>query len=263
MRVEPVTPRRELGAAQKLEKPRLVAILPAFNEAGSIGPLIRELKESSAAPDLLVVDDGSADRTADVARSLGATVIRMPFNSGIGATVQAGLRYAVRRRYDLVVRLDADGQHDPADLSRLQQALTEQRADLVLGSRYIERRGFQSTWLRRLGSSWFALLLRPILDHKITDPTSGFWMANTRAAEVLAREYSYDYPEVDALVHLSLAGCRIVELPVTMRQREKGRSSITGLKAPYYMLKVTLALLIAWLRPRGASAAGFPPVREW
>ncbi len=260
MLVESVTACGESGAVQKLdEKPRMVAILPAFNEQGSIGLLIRQLKELANSPDLVVVDDGSADRTADVARSLGATVIRMPFNSGIGATVQAGLRYAVRKRYDLVVRLDADGQHDPADLSRLRKPLTEERADLVLGSRYIERRGFQSTWPRRLGSSWFGILLRPLLGQKITDPTSGFWMANARAAEVLAREYSYDYPEVDALVRLRLSGCRIVELPVNMRQREKGRSSISGLKVPYYMLKVTLALLIAWLRPHDAAS---PRVRK-
>jgi glycosyltransferase involved in cell wall biosynthesis len=259
MRSESVTARGESGAAFKLDaESRWVAILPAFNEEGSVGLLLRELKELTNSPDLVVIDDGSADRTAEVARSLGATVIRMPFNSGIGATVQAGLRYAVQKRYDLVVRLDADGQHDPADLSRLKKPLTEARADLVLGSRYLERRGFQSTWLRRVGSSWFGILLRPLLGQKITDPTSGFWMANTRAAEVLAREYSYDYPEVDALVRLRLSGCRIVELPVNMRQRQKGRSSISGLKVPYYMLKVTLALLIAWLRPHDAVAARSP-----
>jgi glycosyltransferase involved in cell wall biosynthesis len=180
-------------------------------------------------------------------------VLALPFNCGIGATVQAGLGYAVRHDYDLVARIDADGQHDPADLARLCEPVAEGRADFVLGSRYLKVDGFRSTWLRRLGSWWFGLLLRPLLGMRITDPTSGLWLANRRAARVLYAEYSYDYPEVDSLIRLRRHGCRIVEVPVTMRRREAGSSSISGLKVPYYMLKVSLALVVAFIRPPGSA----------
>lgn len=233
---------------------RVLAILPAFNESGNIGTVVRELRALDPAPDVLVIDDGSRDDTADEAEAAGARVLRMPFNSGIGATVQAGLAFAVRHNYDVVARFDGDGQHDPATLAQLRAPITAHEADFVLASRYIERTGFQSTWLRRFGSWWFGFLLRPILGKRITDPTSGCWVANARAARVLFADYSYDYPEVDSLVRLSRSGCRIVELSVTMRHREAGHSSIGGLKVPYYMLKVTLALIMAWLRPDDAPA---------
>lgn len=233
---------------------RVLAIIPALNEAGNIATVIRELHALEPRPDVLVIDDGSTDDTARLAKLSGAIVLQMPFNSGIGATVQAGLAYAVRHAYDLVARFDGDGQHDPAALARLRVPIDEQRADFVLGSRYIDRTGFQSTWLRRLGSWWFALLLRPILGQSINDPTSGCWVANRRAAAVLYAEYSYDYPEVDSLVRLARSQCRIVEMQITMRQREAGQSSIGGFRVPYYMLKVTLALLMAWLRSEGSRA---------
>jgi glycosyltransferase involved in cell wall biosynthesis len=228
---------------------RVLAIIPALNEAGKIGAVVSELRALETPPDVLVIDDGSRDDTGSIARAAGAVVLRMPFNSGIGATVQAGLVYAVRNDYDIVARFDGDGQHDPSALGVLRAPLDADRADFVLGSRYIERAGFQSTPLRRLGSWWFGVLLRPFLGQRITDPTSGCWAANRRAARVLFTEYSYDYPEVDSLVRLSRCACRILELPVTMREREAGSSSIEGLRVPYYMFKVTLALLIAWLRP--------------
>ena len=135
----------------------------------------------------------------------------------------------------------------------------QRRADFVVGSRYLGHDGFQSTWMRRLGSWWFGVLLRPLLGMRVTDPTSGLWLANRRAAEVLAAEYSYDYPEVDSLIRLRRHGCRIVEVPVRMRRREAGVSSISGLRVPYYMLKVTLALLVAFIRPQNSRASGHAP----
>ena len=248
-----------VAMAPNADKQRVLAILPALNEAGNIGAVVRELRALDPAPDVLVIDDGSTDDTAGVARRAGATVLQMPFNSGIGATVQAGLTYAVRYDYDVVARFDGDGQHDPLALHRLRAPIAAGQADFVLGSRYIEQAGFKSTALRRLGSWWFGVLLRPVLRMRITDPTSGCWVVNNRALRVLYAEYSYDYPEVDSLVRLSRCGCRIVEVPVQMRQREVGHSSIFGLKVPYYMLKVTLALLIAWLRPADPAVAGSFP----
>ncbi|HMJ16336.1 MAG TPA: glycosyltransferase family 2 protein [Polyangiaceae bacterium] len=238
---------------------RVLAILPALNEAGNIETVVRELRALTPQPDVLVIDDGSTDDTAAIAKRAGAAVLKMPFNSGIGATVQAGLTYAVRYEYDIVARFDGDGQHDPLALDRLRVPIDEDRADFVLGSRYIEQAGFKSTALRRLGSWWFGVLLRPVMRMRITDPTSGCWVANSRAVRVLYAEYSYDYPEVDSLVRLSRCGCRVAEVPVQMRQREVGESSIFGLKVPYYMLKVTLALLIAWLRPADPLPAGSFP----
>ncbi len=227
----------------------MLVVLPAFNEAGNISEVIGELKTLNPAPDLLVVDDGSNDDTAEIARNAGARVLRMPFNCGIGASVQAGLRWGLAKGYSVIARLDGDGQHDPAALTALRAPVDKGAADFVLGSRYLEREGFISTFPRRLGRRWFSFLLRLFCGLRITDPTSGCWIANRNAATVLHREHSFDYPEVDSLVHLHRNQCAIREIPVVMRSRTSGRSSIDGPKVLYYMLKVTLALIIGRVRP--------------
>jgi glycosyltransferase involved in cell wall biosynthesis len=227
----------------------MLVVLPAFNEAGNIRDVICELKTLSPAPDLLVVDDGSNDDTAEIAQSTGARVLRMPFNCGIGASVQAGLRWGLARGYSVIVRLDGDGQHDPASLNALRAPIDGGEADFVLGSRYLEKEGFISTFPRRLGRRWFTFLLRLFCGLRITDPTSGYWIANRNAATILHREHSFDYPEVDSLVHLHRNHCAIREIPIVMRSRNSGRSSIDGPKVLYYMLKVTLALIVGRVRP--------------
>jgi glycosyltransferase involved in cell wall biosynthesis len=223
---------------------RILAVLPAFNEAGNVPKLVAELRALPDAPDVLVVDDGSTDDTARVAVLAGARVLRMPYNAGIGATVQAGITWGLERGYAVIARLDGDGQHDPRGLHVLLAPILSDSADFVLGSRYLERDGFQSTLARRTGSRWFAFLLRVLSGLRITDPTSGCWIANARAAKVLARDYSSDYPEVDSLVRLQRAGCRVREEAIVMRARELGRSSIDFVGAVYYMFKVTVALVI-------------------
>jgi glycosyltransferase involved in cell wall biosynthesis len=232
---------------------RVLAVLPAYNESGNVPRVVAELRALPVPPDVLVVDDGSTDDTARVAEGAGARVLRMPYNAGIGATVQAGVAWGIERGYDVIARFDGDGQHDPRSLSVLVAPIEGDRADFVLGSRYLTGEGFQSTWARRLGSRWFAFLLRALSGLRITDPTSGCWVANRRAAKVLARDYSSDYPEVDSLVRLARDGCRVREESIVMRAREAGRSSIDFLAAPYYMFKVTVALVIGRVEQRARS----------
>ncbi|MBN1654270.1 MAG: glycosyltransferase family 2 protein [Deltaproteobacteria bacterium] len=226
----------------------MLVLLPALNEAYNISEVIQEVQALNPRPDVLVIDDGSSDETGAIAARMGARVITMPFNCGIGASVQAGLRFGLERGYALIARLDSDGQHDPSALNALRVPIDAGEADFVLGSRYLEKGGFASTFARRLGRRWFTLLLRLVCRLRITDPTSGCWMANRTAAAVLHREHSFDYPEVDSLVYLQRNRCAIQELPVTMRSRFSGRSSIDGSKILYYMLKVTIALLIGRVR---------------
>lgn len=223
---------------------RLAVILPAYEEAASIAAVVREVRRACPQAEILVVDDGSEDATGEQARAAGARVLKLPFNCGIGGAVQAGLSLALAGDSELFARLDGDGQHDPGDLPRLLARFEGGECDFVLGSRFLRAEGFQTTALRRAGSRWFSTLLRLICRLRVSDPTSGFWLANRAAAEVLHDRYASDYPEVDSLVHLAGRGLRIAEEPVTMRERGAGRSSIDAAAAVYYMIKVTLALLM-------------------
>jgi glycosyltransferase involved in cell wall biosynthesis len=225
-------------------------VLPARNEAGNLPLLIAQLRALHPPPDVLVVDDASTDDTAVVAARAGARVLTMPYNSGIGATVQAGIAWGVERGYGLIARFDGDGQHDPSALPGLRGPIDAGEVDFVLGSRYLERKGFQSTWARRLGSRWFSFLLRVLSGLRISDPTSGCWIVNARAAAILREDYSSDYPEVDSLVRLVRSGCRVREVPIVMRARSRGESSIDALRAVYYMVKVTIALVVGRVEQR-------------
>ena len=229
--------------------PRTLVVVPAFNEAGNVGRLLAEIRALPDRLDVVVVDDGSPDGTAGAAAAGGARVLRLPFNCGIGAAVQTGLRLALEEGYEFAARLDGDGQHDPRALAALLAPLQAGRADFVIGSRYLERQGFQSSAPRRVGSRWFSVLLRLACGQHVSDPTSGLWAANRPAAAVLAAQYASDYPEVDAVLHLARQGCVISEVPVTMRARGAGRSSIDAPRALYYVLKVTIALAAGRLRP--------------
>lgn len=243
-----------IGPGGESNGPRVLAIIPAFNEGRSLGGVITELAALDEPPDVLVVDDGSTDDTSEVATKFGARVLALPYNCGIGATVQAGLAWGLERGYEIVARFDGDGQHDPRSLRALRRAVDVGEADFVVGSRYVRRSGFQSTRLRRFGSKWFAFLLRMLSGLKITDPTSGCWVANARAAAVLRSDYSSDYPEVDALIRLHRAGCTIKEEAIEMRARMEGRSSIDAFSAVYYMLKVTIALVIGRIESKDLHA---------
>ncbi|MBI4518063.1 MAG: glycosyltransferase family 2 protein [Deltaproteobacteria bacterium] len=226
----------------------LLVVIPAYNEAASIAAVVAAVRANGV--DVAVIDDGSSDATAASAGTAGAHVLRHPCNLGIGATVQTGFLYALAHGYDAVVRLDADGQHDPAYIPEFTALLDAGVADIVVGSRFLARQGFQSTVARRLGIAVLGVL-SAMVGTRVTDPTSGYWGLNRRALELLARFQPDDYPETQALVLATRAGCRIRELPVVMRARTTGRSSLAGVtRSAFYMLNVMLAVLMERLRRR-------------
>jgi glycosyltransferase involved in cell wall biosynthesis len=247
---------------------RLLVIIPAFNEQAALGGLLREIQALPGDPDValetVVVDDGSADRTAEVARAGGARLLRLCRNLGIGGAVQAGLVLAHREGFDAAVQIDGDGQHPPAELHRLVAAARGPDApDLVVGTRYRDRAGgFRSTPLRRLGSAWLRLVLRAVPRLAISDPTSGFRLYGARALRLFADTYPYDFPEPESLAMARASGLRITEVAVTMRERQGGHSSISGYQSVYYMSKVTVAVVLAYLRTRGRRTGATAEERD-
>ncbi len=230
--------------------PRTLIIIPAFNEEASINGVIEDLRANFPEGDILVVDDGSRDRTAEVAGAAGVKVARLPFNLGIGGAVQTGYRYARRNGHDIAVQFDGDGQHLASEIGAIIGPLADGHADLVVGSRFRDRGDYQPSRARRVGIWIFSGVLSAIIGKPLTDTTSGFRAANRRAIEFFSRGYPEDYPEVESLVLLHRAGMRIEEASVRMRDRTGGRSSITPLRSAYYMVKVLLAVFIDLLKKK-------------
>ena len=227
---------------------RVLVVIPTYNEAPNIAAVLAAVR-AVVVGDIAVVDDGSDDDTAALARRAGVIVLRHPCNLGIGAAVQTGFLYALQQGYDAVVRVDGDLQHDPAHIPALLEQLESDGADVVVGSRFLARQGYQSTFVRRVGILILGVL-GALVGTRVTDPTSGYWALNRRALEVLAKFQPDDYPETQSLLVATRAGCRVRELPVVMQARGAGRSSIGALQSGFYMVKVILAVLIERLRPR-------------
>ena len=229
---------------------RRVAIVPALNEEATIARVVDELRAFDAGLDVVVVDDGSVDRTAEAAAARGARVLRLPFNLGIGGAVQTGFRYAFEHGYDLAVRVDGDGQHDPAQLAAVLAPVLRGDADIAVGSRFAagDPAGYRSSRTRRLGIRVLAAVVSRLAGQRVTDTTSGFQALNRRGIALFARDYPHDYPEVEATVMVFRHRLRLVEVPVAMRERGGGRSSITALRSVYYMVKVLLALFVGLFR---------------
>jgi len=226
-----------------------IAIIPAFNEEKNIEMVILSIKQWQPDFDIVVINDGSVDLTSSVARQTKqAVVIDLPANIGIGGAVQTGFIYSRRKDYDLAVQIDGDGQHDAAEIEKLIEPILTQKADMVIGSRFLSQSKYKGTTWRRLGIKIFALLNLIFLGEKITDSTSGFRAFNRRAIEILSQDYPDDFPEPETIFFLKKKGLKVMEVPVSMNFRQAGRSSLTLFKSVYYMIKVTLAISILMLR---------------
>ncbi|MBQ7588090.1 MAG: glycosyltransferase family 2 protein [Lachnospiraceae bacterium] len=230
-----------------VEHKKLV-IIPAFNEEESIIGQYNEVKEKAEGYDILVINDCSKDMTHRLCVDNHVKVLDLAVNLGIGGAMQTGYRYALLNGYDVAVQIDGDGQHDPAYINKMYDALVSDGADMVIGSRFIDKEGYQSTFLRRLGIGYFSAIIRLLTGHTVTDPTSGLRMVRRKLIEEFASDYPQDYPEPESAVRLLQHGNKVVEVSVRMRRRSGGRSSIHPVASVYYMTKVTIAIILERMR---------------
>jgi glycosyltransferase involved in cell wall biosynthesis len=227
---------------------RTIAIVPAYNEEGSLGTVLEEIRAADPDLNVVVVNDGSTDGTESVAAAAGVAVVTLPFNVGIGSAVQTGYQYALEQGFDVAIQVDGDGQHDPREIGQVLEPILDGRADLVVGTRFVKGGGYRGTRLRRVGIRIFAAVVSLLVGQRVSDTTSGFRAVNRKALKLFAAEYPHDYPEVESMVLLSRHHLRMLEVPVQMRVRETGNSSITAMRSSYYMIKVLLALFIGIFR---------------
>lgn len=223
---------------------KILVVVPAYNEEGSIAGVIEDLRLNFPVGDILVVNDGSGDRTSVTARSLNATVIDVPYNIGIGGAMQTGFLYAVKEGYDVAIQFDGDGQHMADEITKIFEPYQQSGADLVVGSRFLSEGGFTSSMQRRIGSKILSCVVSTLIGKWITDTTSGFRVYSRRSIEFFSSFYPEDYPEVEALVLAHKKGLRIEEVPAEIQPRAAGKSSITFAGAAYYMVKVLLAIFV-------------------
>jgi len=232
-------------------------VVPAYNESATVAEVVDALHRQAPQFDVLVVDDGSTDDTGRVAERAGAPVLRLPFNLGIGGAVQAGFSYALDNGYERMIQVDADGQHMPEEMMVLTDAMDQDPTiDMVCGSRFLTDKGYPAPVSRRTGIHIFAFLLSRIVGQRVSDPTSGFRLYNRRGIALFAGDYPHDYPEVEAVLMVHHHRLRMIEVPVRMRERDGGVSSISSGKSAYYMLKVSLAIFVGLARRRPVPEPG-------
>lgn len=221
-----------------------LVIIPAYNEQDNIEKVLTDLKKYAPDMDYLVVNDCSKDNTLDILETVHCSYIDLPVNVGIGGGVQTGYLYAYKNNYDIAIQMDGDGQHNAEYLNALIHPIVDGTANMVIGSRYINKEGFQSSFMRRLGIKFLSGLIRICTGAKILDVTSGFRAVDKKMIALFAREYADDYPEPESIVVAARKGAKITEIPVIMNERVGGVSSISGLKTVYYMIKVSLSIIL-------------------
>lgn len=219
-------------------------IIPAYNEAENIEKVVDNIIQNYPQYDYVIVNDGSTDATKECCHKNRYQVLNLPINMGIGGAVQTGYQYAFRNGYDMAVQIDGDGQHEIAFLEKMIQYMQDEKVDCVIGSRFVNKEGFQSSKLRRTGIQFLSVLGWLLTGVRVRDITSGYRLVNRKFIKIFAWDYPTDYPEPEAIVIAAVHGGKIVEYPVTMKERENGTSSITFKRSVYYMIKVTLAMLI-------------------
>lgn len=230
---------------------RTLVLIPAFNEALRIAKVVREVREVSPEFDILVVNDGSRDETAQQAQQAGAIVVSHPFNLGYGVAIQTGYKYAWRHGYDYLVQIDGDGQHDPAYIPELLAPVVAGETDFALGSRFLGVESYEPSLARRLGMSFFRTLISRLVGQRITDTTSGYQALNRLVIGYFTTEvFPCDYPDADMLLTLHRTGFRIKEVPVKMYANASGKSMHAGLKPLYYMFKMMLSIFVTLLRKK-------------
>ena len=225
-----------------------LVIIPAFNEEGNLEKTIKDIKDNAPDFDYVIINDCSTDKTLEMCRRHRFSYLNLPVNLGIGGAVQTGYRYAYEHGYDVAVQVDGDGQHDPEFLDTMAAYLVNHNLDMVIGSRFIEKKGFQSSYTRRMGIKFFTGLIKLMTGKTITDPTSGLRMIGRNAMGLFAYDYPRDYPEPESVVAILRRNMKVEEIPVVMKAREGGVSSISLKKSVYYMIKVPLAILIERIR---------------
>lgn len=227
---------------------KVLVIVPAYNEEESIKKVVNEIKSKNKDVDVIVVNDGSKDNTVKEAKNTEALVVDLPCNLGIGGAVQTGYLYAYNNNYDIAIQIDGDGQHDPSYIKQMVEIIQKKQADMVIGSRFIEKTGYKQTFMRKLGNNVLSFIIRILTGKKIYDTTSGYRASNREIIKRFANSYPFDYPEPDTNLQLIVSKKVIKEIPVEMRQRTTGKSFASPLKSVQYMIKVSLALFIARLR---------------
>jgi glycosyltransferase involved in cell wall biosynthesis len=227
-----------------------IIIIPAYNEQDNILDVIDDIERYAGDCHYVVINDGSTDNTKRVLEDNGINHINLPVNVGIGGAVQTGYKYAYDKEYDIVVQFDGDGQHKACFIREMVSLVREGKADMIIGSRFLDKKGYRSTFLRRLGIKYFRFLIWLMSGSVITDSTSGFRVSNRKIIELFSKKYPEDYPEPESIMFLKHRDLKIIETPVTMKKRNHGKSSINSALSVYYMAKVTLAIILGRLRPR-------------
>jgi hypothetical protein len=248
-------PQRPPALTGPKKEPRLLVVMPAHDEEASIGGTLARIREVLPQADVLVVNDYSSDRTSQLAREHGAEVVELPCNLGYGGAVQTGFKFALARGYDVVLQMDADGQHDPGSALDLLAPVLRGETDVAIGSRFLGRANYRIPGLRRFGMGVFGSIVTFVTRQRFSDPTSGYQALDRRAVEFFARDnYPSDFPDADTIILLALAGFRVREVPVTMDARSAGTSMHSNLKAFYYVFKMLLSILMVLLRQKRLRA---------